>query len=240
MLRVRDAMTRDVITLEPEESAARAWGICREKKIRHIPIVENDRLVGLVSDRDLRDVSPPRESRDQENTLGWVRVRDIMTRDIAVIGPLDTIDHAARDIYDRKIGCLPVVDHGELVGIITSQDMMRTLAFLIGGARPWKLGRGRSSEQTRDARQHHRRHPGPSGQHLQRLRGAGRKSQPPDYSHPARDHQPRRRGPRPRRGRLPNHRGRIYHARRNRSPGGLAGIQPPQRAGLRKQRKGLV
>lgn len=132
MLRVRDAMTRDVITLEPEASAARAWGICREKRIRHIPIVENDRLVGLVSDRDLRDVSPPREGRDQENTLGWVRVRDIMTRDIAVIDPLDTIDHAAREIYERKIGCLPVVDRGELVGIITSQDMMRTLAFLIG------------------------------------------------------------------------------------------------------------
>ncbi len=132
MLRVRDAMTREVITLEPEASAARAWGICREKGIRHIPVVEKDRLVGLVSDRDLRDVSPPREGRDQENTLGWVRVRDIMTKNISVIEPLDTIDHAAREIYDRKIGCLPVVDRGELVGIITSQDMMRTLAFLIG------------------------------------------------------------------------------------------------------------
>ena len=132
MLRVRDAMTREVITLEPEASAARAWGICREKGIRHVPIVEKDRLVGLVSDRDLRDVSPPREGRDQENTLGWVRVRDIMTKNISVIEPLDTVDHAAREIYDRKIGCLPVVDRGELVGIITSQDMMRTLAFLIG------------------------------------------------------------------------------------------------------------
>ena len=132
MLRVRDAMTREVITLEPEASAARAWGICRERKIRHLPIVDNGRLVGLVSDRDLRDVSPPREGRDQENTLGWVRVRDIMTRDLVAIHPLDTIDHAAREIHDRKIGCLPVIDEGKLVGIITSQDMMRTLAFLVG------------------------------------------------------------------------------------------------------------
>ena len=132
MLRVRDAMTQDVIMLEPEASAARAWGLCRENGIRHLPIVEEGRLLGLVSDRDLRDVSPPRGGRDQENTLGWVRVRDIMSTDVYAIHPLDTIDHAAREIHDHKIGCLPVVDEGKLVGIITSQDMMRTLAFLVG------------------------------------------------------------------------------------------------------------
>lgn len=139
MLRVRDAMTRDVVTLGPEASVGEAWGMVRERKIRHIPIVEGSRLVGIVSDRDLRDVSPPRGARDQENTLGWVRVRDIMTTDIVTIHPLDTIDHAAREIYDRRIGCLPVVDGGELVGIITSSDMMRALIEMFGayGAGTW-------------------------------------------------------------------------------------------------------
>lgn len=132
MLRVRDAMVRDVVTLGPEASAAEAMGICRERGIRHIPIVEKGRLVGLVSDRDLRDVSPPREGRDQENTLGWVRMRDIMSTGVVTVGPLDTIDHVAQEIYDRKIGCLPVVDDRELVGIITSQDMMRTMIELTG------------------------------------------------------------------------------------------------------------
>ena len=132
MLRVRDAMTREVVTLGPEASAGEALGVCREKGIRHIPIVEEGRLIGLVSDRDLRDVSPPRGGRDQENTLGWVRVRDIMSTDLVTIGPLDTIDHVAREIYERKIGCLPVVDGRELVGIITSQDMMRTMIELTG------------------------------------------------------------------------------------------------------------
>ncbi len=132
MLRVRDAMTRDVVTLGPEASAHEAMGICRERGIRHIPIVEKGRLVGLVSDRDLRDVSPPRGGRDQENTLAWVRVRDIMSTDLSTISPLDTIDHVAQEIYDRKIGCLPVVDGRELVGIITSQDMMRTMIELTG------------------------------------------------------------------------------------------------------------
>ena len=71
MLRVRDSMTREVVTLGPDASAADAWGICQELQIRHLPIVEGGRLVGLVSDRDLRDVSPPRGSGG-----GWQLRRD--------------------------------------------------------------------------------------------------------------------------------------------------------------------
>ncbi|MDQ3965068.1 MAG: CBS and ACT domain-containing protein [Actinomycetota bacterium] len=136
MLRVRDAMTREVITLGPDASAAQALGVCRVNNIRHLPIVERGRLVGLVSDRDLRDVSPPRGTGDEENTLGWVRVRDIMTRELITIHPLDTIEHAARELADRRIGCLPVVADGELVGIITSSDMMHTLMELVGAHGP--------------------------------------------------------------------------------------------------------
>ena len=139
MLRVRDAMTREVVTLEPEASVNQALALCREHNIRHLPVLENERLVGLVSDRDLRDVSPPRGSQDEENTLGWVRVRDIMSSELVTIHPLDTIEHAARDLYAHKFGCLPVVADGELVGIITSADMMRTLIELVGahGAGSW-------------------------------------------------------------------------------------------------------
>jgi acetoin utilization protein AcuB len=132
MLRVRDSMTREVVTLGPEASAAEAWGVCQELGIRHLPIIEGGRLVGLVSDRDLRDISPPRGSGGERETLGWVRLRDIMSTDLITIHPLDTIEHAAREIYDRKIGCLPVVADGELAGIITSSDMMRTLIELVG------------------------------------------------------------------------------------------------------------
>ena len=132
MLRVRDSMTREVVTLGPEASAAEAWGVCQELGIRHLPIVEEGRLIGLVSDRDLRDVSPPRGSGGERDTLAWVRLRDIMSTDLATIAPLDTIEHAAREIYERRIGCLPVVAEGELVGIITSSDMMRTLIELVG------------------------------------------------------------------------------------------------------------
>lgn len=132
MLRVRDAMTRDVVTLGPEASAAEAWRLCREMNIRHLPVVDEGRLVGLVSDRDLRDTSPPRGATGERDALNWSSLGDIMTTGLACIHPLDTIDHAARELHDRKIGCLPVVADGELVGIITSADMMRILVDLVG------------------------------------------------------------------------------------------------------------
>jgi len=132
MLRVRDAMTREVVTVGPEAGANEAWGLCREKNIRHLPVVDGGRLVGIVSDRDLRDVSPPRGTQDQENTLGWVRVRDIMSASVVTAHPLDTIDHAARVIYENRFNCLPVCAEGELAGIITSSDLVRTLVELAG------------------------------------------------------------------------------------------------------------
>lgn len=141
MLRVRDSMTRDVATLGSEASVAQAWTLCRELSVRHIPIVEEGRLVGLVSDRDLRDASPVRKTGDggEENVFGWASMRDIMTGKLVTISPFDTIDHAAREFYERKINCLPVVDDGALVGIITSSDMMHTLIDLFGarGAGTW-------------------------------------------------------------------------------------------------------
>ena len=138
MLRVRDSMTRDVVTLGPEASAAEAWAVCGEHNIRHVPVVEEGRLVGLVSDRDLRDVRGGGGDRESD-TPRWVRLGDMMTRNIVTIHPLDTIEHAAREIYNRKIGCLPVVADGELVGITTSSDMMRTLIELVGahGSGSW-------------------------------------------------------------------------------------------------------
>jgi acetoin utilization protein AcuB len=132
MLRVRDAMTRDVVTVGPEESAARAWGLCRERNIRHLPVVEGGRLVGIVSDRDLRDLSPPRATADQENTLGWVQIRDMMSTGVVMAHPLDTIEHAAKVIYENRFNCLPVVADDELVGIITSSDLVRILVELTG------------------------------------------------------------------------------------------------------------
>ncbi len=130
-------MSRDVITLGPQASAAEAWTLCKRRGIRHVPVVDGDsRLLGLVSDRDLRDVSPAMGGASapahREDVLGRVNLESVMTRELEVAHPLDTLDHAAQTIYERRIGCLPVVDGEELVGIVTSTDMMRTLTELVG------------------------------------------------------------------------------------------------------------
>ena len=69
MLRVRTWMTRNLVTLSPEASVAEALTLCRERRIRHIPIIEEGRLVGIVSDRDLRDASPALGDADRASTL---------------------------------------------------------------------------------------------------------------------------------------------------------------------------
>lgn len=129
-------MTRDVATIGPEASVAQAWELCRERRVRHLPIVEEGRLIGLVSDRDLRDASPPRGAGGEETVFGWSSMRDIMTTNLVTVQPRDTIDRAAKEIHDRRIGCLPVVDNGELAGIITSSDMMQTLVEVFGAYGP--------------------------------------------------------------------------------------------------------
>ena len=148
MLLVRDWMTRNLVTLSPEASVAEALTLCRERRIRHIPILEEGRLVGIVSDRDLRDASPTLGDPDRASTLQEIRVEDVMTREVITVDPQDSIENAAQEMYELKIESLPVVaeesvaDEGlmaaedELLGIVTSSDVMRALVLLVGLSEP--------------------------------------------------------------------------------------------------------
>jgi acetoin utilization protein AcuB len=139
VLRVRTWMTRDLVTLSPEASAAEALTLCRERRIRHIPIVEEGRLVGIVSDRDLRDASPALGDADRASTLQEIRLGDVMTREVSTADPQDPIENVAQEMYELKIGSLPVVaeaDEEKLLGIVTSSDVMRALVMLAGLPEP--------------------------------------------------------------------------------------------------------
>jgi acetoin utilization protein AcuB len=139
MLRVRTWMTQDLVTLSPEASVAEALTLCRERRIRHIPILEEGRLVGIVSDRDLRDASPALGDADRASTLQEIRLGDVMTREVSTADPQDPIENAAQEMYELKIGSLPVVaeeDEEKLLGIVTSSDVMRALVMLAGLPEP--------------------------------------------------------------------------------------------------------
>lgn len=132
MLLVRDLMTRELVTLGLEASVAEALQLCRERRIRHVPIVENEELVGIVSDRDLREASPAADDPNREEAIQDLRVGDIMNQEVVTVHPQDPTGYAAKEMYERKLDALPVIDEQDLIGIVTSTDVMRALVMLTG------------------------------------------------------------------------------------------------------------
>ena len=135
MLLVKDSMTREVVVLSPETTAGEALALCRERRIRHLPVLEAGRLVGIVSDRDLRSAAPGLGDPARASALEKIRVSEVMTRDVATTRPDDPIEEAANRMREKRIGCLPV-EVERLVGILTSSDVMEALVQLIGAHEP--------------------------------------------------------------------------------------------------------
>lgn len=137
MFQMRDLMTPAPVTLGTRATAAEALALCNEHEIRHVIVLEDGELVGIVSDRDLRDASPAIGGDvDQKTALEKLRVGDVMTPDPITVHPQDLVGFAAQEMYERKIDALPVVsedgDEEELIGIVTSTDVMRALVTLTG------------------------------------------------------------------------------------------------------------
>ena len=136
MLLVKDSMTREIVTLAPDERVGTALVLCRQRRIRHLPILSEGRLVGIVSDRDLRSATPAFGDQERAAALQKVLVEDVMASDVIFALPDDPIEQAANTMRERRIGCLPVVEAGELVGILTVSDVMTALVYLVGANEP--------------------------------------------------------------------------------------------------------
>ena len=133
-MRVGDLMTRALITRGPHTTVPEARHVMRESRIRHLPVVENDRLIGLVTDRDIRQNMPsPATSLSAweiEYLLHRLTLEHVMTKAVITVSPERSAYEAARLMLDCRIGALPVVDDGRLVGIVTETDFVR--AFVDG------------------------------------------------------------------------------------------------------------
>jgi acetoin utilization protein AcuB len=121
MMLVRSRMAKRLVTVSPEDSVANARGLLSKHGIHHLPVVEQQRLVGIVTDRDVR--SAPAKAK---------RVGDIMTAKPRVIGPDAFVDEAARRLRRHRIGGLPVVDNGRLIGILAAADVLDAFVDLSG------------------------------------------------------------------------------------------------------------
>jgi acetoin utilization protein AcuB len=124
-LSIRDVMSTDPVTVAAGATARQAYEIMRDRRIRHLPVVESGRLVGILSDRDLRPIllSPG---------LAGATVAELMSEEPATVTPEASVEDAASLLVVRKIGCLPVVEDGRLVGIVTETDLLAVLVELLG------------------------------------------------------------------------------------------------------------
>ena len=134
---VEQYMTRDVITVDADESMNDAIYTLEENRISLLPVLENGQLVGIISDRDLKQASPSREriSNMDEfmNLIDKILVRDIMTKNPYVTSPDHTVEEAAAVLASERISGLPVMDNDkQLVGIITRTDIFKMLIKLTG------------------------------------------------------------------------------------------------------------
>lgn len=124
-MKVRDRMTPNPVTVDPKASVDQALGLMRAHGVRHLPVMEGDRIVGLVTDHALATAWFP-------SLLEDVCVADVMDRDPTLIEADETIYQAARLMYNRRLTGLLVVEDGRLVGIITMVDLLKVFVSLMG------------------------------------------------------------------------------------------------------------
>lgn len=130
-------MEKDVITLTPEDSIGYAIKLMSEKRIRHLPVVDSKKnVIGLVTDRDLRDAKPSIFRLEEHKEDLNKPIKTIMKQEVITGHPLDFVEETAALFYEYKIGCLPIIQDNELVGIITETDLLHTLVQLTGAHQP--------------------------------------------------------------------------------------------------------
>jgi len=134
---VQHWMTRDVVAVEADTPFLEARLILKDKKIRHLPVVERGRLVGVVTDRDLKEAAPSGATSLDVYELNYLllkmKIRDLIKHPPITVRPTNSVEKAALLMHDHKIGCLPVVDEtGSLVGLITETDLLAVMVEILG------------------------------------------------------------------------------------------------------------
>jgi acetoin utilization protein AcuB len=129
-----DAMTADPVTVTGSGTVAEAAAMMRQRGIRHLPVVEGDRLVGIVAHGDVE--IPIGLDREAADGLLARPVAEVMTGDPVVIELEEPVEVAARLMHDHRIGSLPVLDGDRLAGILTASDLFEVLLVLLGVVGP--------------------------------------------------------------------------------------------------------
>ena len=118
-------MTKEPITVEPGDLLSRAAHKMQAGGFRRLPVVDNGKLIGIITDRDLRQ---------HRGHLGEIKIKGVMTENPITVTSATTLEESAQILLERQIGGLPVVDDGHLVGIITASDVLRAFLDIMGAS----------------------------------------------------------------------------------------------------------
>lgn len=130
---IRDIMTSPAVVIPPDTTLEHAYRVMHERHIRHLLVVDGTRLIGVITDRDLRLATSALTPSPHPPGTG---VSDVMCREPLTADPSDPVEDAAFRMRERKIGCLPVMEDGRVIGIITGIDLLDALLRMTGVGRP--------------------------------------------------------------------------------------------------------
>ena len=129
---VKDFMTRKVVYISPDTTIAHSADIMRDQKLHRLPVIENDKLVGLVTEGTIAEASPSKATSlsiyEMNYLLNKTKVKDVMIHDVVTVSKYASLEDATYLMLKNKIGILPVVDNEQVYGVITDRDIFK--AFL--------------------------------------------------------------------------------------------------------------
>ena len=132
---VRDHMTTELVTVQETDTLLDATMFFVRSTFRHLPVVRGRQLVGVITERDLKKYAPSVLSgisaEDYNSIMETTPISRVMTRSPITIRPDQSVLEAAKLFYAKRLGCLPVVQDSELVGIITTTDMLKVLTHIL-------------------------------------------------------------------------------------------------------------
>jgi acetoin utilization protein AcuB len=127
-MNVAQSMTTSVVTIKPQDTLRHARELMTTHRINQLPVVVNDKLVGIVTDRDIRDAYPSSlrllRGKDIDEFADSYTVEEVMTYNVIAVSPQTSVREAAQRLRRQRFGALPVVENGKLVGIITRSDLL--------------------------------------------------------------------------------------------------------------------
>ena len=141
---VRNWMSKKVVTIEEKDSMQHAVSLMREHQIRMLPVLRRGKLVGVVSDTDLKRASASDATmldvHEMLYLISKIKIKDIMTRNVVTVNPTNTLEDAILLMQKMRVGAFPVVDqHNRLKGIISIRDLMRAFVNVLGIEEPGTL-----------------------------------------------------------------------------------------------------